>query len=504
MNAGARRVQRVYLVLLLLHTLAASFIWGINTLFLLDAGLTNTQAFAANAFFTAGLVLFEVPTGVVADMRGRRLSYLLGTLTLAVSTLLYLLMWRLSAPFWAWALASALLGLGFTFFSGAVQAWLVDALKAHGYDGALEPVFARGEIVEGVAMLGGSVLGGYVAQATNLGVPYLLRAAALALSFVTAFLLMHDVGFTPKRDGGAVRQARALLRGAIRYGFANRPVRWVMIASAFTDGVSIYGFYAMQPYLLELYGDPKAYGVAGLSAAIVGGAQIAGGLLVSRVSQRRAAAHDVAAGGHGGERSDPRVDRTRAPLPGRSGIARGVGASLCHRDAGPAGLPQRADSVRAASHRAVVRFVDGIGRWRSRAAAPRPGRRRLGLSGILRLRRRDATAGGAVHLAGPTPAVRSLTAVGRQSSGGGASAWRGWPGLRRGRDADIFTHKDERLCETRPSRSTTRCSRLPTRRGGRFSSDSPVARRASPTWRSRSRSRSTPCRNISVCSSGPA
>jgi len=48
-----RRVQRVYLTLLLLHTLAASFIRGINTLFLLDAGLGNAQAFAANAFFTA-------------------------------------------------------------------------------------------------------------------------------------------------------------------------------------------------------------------------------------------------------------------------------------------------------------------------------------------------------------------------------------------------------------------------------------------------------------------
>ena len=72
MNAASSRVQRIYLILLLLHTLAASFIWGINTLFLLDAGLSNTQAFAANAFFTAGLVLFEVPTGVIADMRGRR------------------------------------------------------------------------------------------------------------------------------------------------------------------------------------------------------------------------------------------------------------------------------------------------------------------------------------------------------------------------------------------------------------------------------------------------
>ncbi len=133
MNPESRRIQKTYLVLLALQTLAASFIWGINTLFLLDAGLNNTQAFAANAFFTAGMVLFEVPTGVIADTRGRRTSYLLGTFTLALSTLLYLLMWRVSAPFWAWALASALLGLGFTFFSGAFEAWLVDALTSSGY-----------------------------------------------------------------------------------------------------------------------------------------------------------------------------------------------------------------------------------------------------------------------------------------------------------------------------------------------------------------------------------
>ena len=70
--ATAGGVQHVYLILLLLHTLAASFIWGINTLFLLDAGLSNAQAFGANAFFTAGMMVFEVPTGVVADTGGRR------------------------------------------------------------------------------------------------------------------------------------------------------------------------------------------------------------------------------------------------------------------------------------------------------------------------------------------------------------------------------------------------------------------------------------------------
>src|SRR4051795_9084530 len=114
-----RSVQRTYLLLLFGNTLAASFIWGINTIFLLDAGLSNLEAFAANAFFTAGMVLFEVPTGVIADTWGRRASFLLGTVTLSASTVLYYLMWQFSVPFWGWAIVSILLRLGFTFFSGA-------------------------------------------------------------------------------------------------------------------------------------------------------------------------------------------------------------------------------------------------------------------------------------------------------------------------------------------------------------------------------------------------
>jgi MFS family permease len=278
-------IQRVYMSLLLLHTLAASLIWGINTLFLLDAGLSNGQAFAANAFFTAGLVVFEVPTGVIADVRGRRFSYLLGTLTLTLATVLYLWMWRIHAGFWLWAVASALLGLGFTFFSGAVEAWLVDAVKATGFRGQLESVFARGEIVEGAAMLAGSVVGGYLAQETNLGVPYVARAIVLGLTFLVALVLMHDVGFTPNRGGGMVQEITRVLRGALLYGLRNPPVRPVMLANIFTDGVSIYAFYAMQPYLLQLYGDPHAYGIAGLAAALVGGAQIAGGVLVPHLGR---------------------------------------------------------------------------------------------------------------------------------------------------------------------------------------------------------------------------
>jgi MFS family permease len=283
MNAAARKIQRIYLTLTLGNTVAASFIWGINTLFLLDAGLSNFEAFAANAFFTAGMVVFEVPTGVVADGWGRRVSFLLGTLTLAVSTYLYFLLWQLSAPFLWWAVVSVMLGLGFTFFSGAVEAWLVDALRFSGYEGGLEAVLGRGVMVSGVAMLAGSVAGGVIAQATNLGVPFLFRVGVLAAMFIVAFWLMHDVGFTPERSSHPLRATRAVLSASVKNGLKNPPVRYVMLAAPFSAGVGIYVFYALQPYLLELFGDPRAYSIAGLAAAIVAGAEVVGGWLAPRI-----------------------------------------------------------------------------------------------------------------------------------------------------------------------------------------------------------------------------
>ena len=279
MNKAARRIVRTYVSLTLLSTFASSFIWGINTLFLLDAGLTITEAFTANAFFTAGQVLFELPTGVVADTRGRRTSFLLGTATLFITTWAYLWLWYAKGPFWAWAAVSVFLGLGFTFYSGATEAWLVDGLKHAGFREELDTVFAKGSIASGIAMLTGTVAGGLVAQFTNLGVPYVMRIVALGLTFFIALLLMHDRGFKPKARTSFFNEVGDVVSESVEFGLRNRPIRWMMLSSIFSGGVAIYAFYAMQPYLLELYGGSN-YTIAGAAAAVVAGAQIVGGLLV--------------------------------------------------------------------------------------------------------------------------------------------------------------------------------------------------------------------------------
>jgi MFS family permease len=276
------RVQRTYLILILLQTLAASLIWGINTLFLLDAGLSITEAFVANAAFTAGMVIFEVPTGVIADTFGRRTSFILGAATLLVTTAAYLGLWYVQAGIGWWILVSALIGLGFTFFSGATEAWLVDALQATGYKGPIETVFGRGQAVAGAATLVGTIGGGFLGQ-INLGLPYIARSVLLLAVIGAAWAWMHDLGYEPTKGVAVGEQVRKILRSSVTHGLKNPPVRMFMLAAPFASGVGIWIFYAFQPYLLELFGDPNATYLAGIAAAVFAVAQMIGGSSVKMV-----------------------------------------------------------------------------------------------------------------------------------------------------------------------------------------------------------------------------
>lgn len=276
------RIQRTYLTLILLQTLAASLIWGVNTLFLLDAGLSLTEAFIANAAFTAGMVIFEVPTGVVADAAGRRTSFIIGAVTLLLTTAAYLGLWYVEAHVIWWVTVSALLGLGFTFFSGATEAWLIDALAATGFDGAVDTVFGRGQTMTGTAMLIGTIAGGFLAQ-VSLAVPYVARSVLLLAVIVTAYVEMHDIGYTPVKGASIREEVSTIMRASLKHGFGNPPVRMFMLAAPFGMGIGVWVFYAFQPYLLELFGDPDAVYLSGMAAALFAVAQMIGGASVNWV-----------------------------------------------------------------------------------------------------------------------------------------------------------------------------------------------------------------------------
>ena len=209
-------------------------------------------------------------------------------------------------------------------------------------------------------MLAGSVAGGFIAQQASLGVPFVLRALVLLVMFVVAFRLMHDIGFTPERGGRPLAEMRKIASASIEYGWRVPAVKWLMVESLFTGGVGIYAFYALQPYLLELYGDPQAYQIAGLVAAIVAGAQILGGLAAPRIRRlfhRRTSAL-IAIGG--AQRGHARPDRRHRELLGRDRADRRLGSAVRRLDADPPDLSQRPDPVAAAGDDPLLRLADGL------------------------------------------------------------------------------------------------------------------------------------------------
>jgi MFS family permease len=281
-----RSVIGFYLSSTALFTLAASIIWGVNTLFLMGAGLNIFQVMLVNATFTGGQLVFEVPTGVIADTIGRKASFLLCIATLVVATVLYVLTYQMHWGIWAFIGASVLIGLGFTFQTGAVDAWLVDALDHIGYDLPKERVFAWNGMCAAAAMIVGTTLGGVLGQ-IGLAWPYYVRAGVLAVTFVLVAIMMRDVGFTPRplRLSTFGEETRKIATEGVSYGWKHPVIRPMMFVSLVSGLFFIFGFYSWQRYFLDLLGKEYIW-VDGLVAAGFSLAGIIGNALVKRVMAR--------------------------------------------------------------------------------------------------------------------------------------------------------------------------------------------------------------------------
>jgi len=266
----ADKIIKTYLWITGLFTLSASLIWGINTLFLLSAGLNIFQVFLINAIFTFSMALFEIPTGVIADTVGRRISFLLSTFVLFLGTMGYVYAAELTKNLNLFIGMSIVLGVAFTFYSGAVEAWLVDALNHVGYNKDLEHVFSKGAGISSMAMLVGTLSGGFLGS-LHLSIPYLVRAFTIVSAFTVAFFFMKDIGYDKKPLNAQtyIPTMQNIWNKSIEFGIKQSSIRKLMTINMFFSSFMMWGWYAWQPYFLELYGNSDAVWIAGIISALI-------------------------------------------------------------------------------------------------------------------------------------------------------------------------------------------------------------------------------------------
>lgn len=134
------------------------------------------------------VLLFETPTGVVADLQSRRRSLVIAQVVMAIA-----FFWSvISHNFWVILPAQALFGIGWTFRSGADVAWVTDELKGRGLAGEDEIDLILLErhqlgIASGIVFVGLAALFGTIFSVrlviVGCGVAFLLIGAVIGFFF---------------------------------------------------------------------------------------------------------------------------------------------------------------------------------------------------------------------------------------------------------------------------------------------------------------------------------
>lgn len=157
------------------------------------AGLTPVQLILVGTALEISAFIFEVPTGIVADVYSRKLSIIIGYILMGLGFLVE----GLFPSFLPILLAQVIWGLGYTFTSGATQAWISDEI---GEDDA-NKLFLRATQVGLFASLIGMGLAVLVG-ANNVALPIQVGAIGVILIGITLAVIMPETGFqpTPRED----------------------------------------------------------------------------------------------------------------------------------------------------------------------------------------------------------------------------------------------------------------------------------------------------------------
>lgn len=241
------------------------------------AGLSGMQLVLVGTTLEVVILLFEVPTGIVADAYSRRLSIIIGFFLMGIGFLV-----EGSFPFFSMILLTQVLwGIGYTFTSGATQAWLSDEIGEENANRA----FLRGNQFDLVGALIGMLIAiplGNIA----VNIPLLAGGSAVVGIAVLLMLFMPENGFKPTRPED--RNSFQHMGDIFKKGFStvrSRPVLLSVLGIGFIYGLYSEGWDRLWvKYLVDNFTLPSVFG---MNEVAFFGLLRAGGMVLSILVARQ-------------------------------------------------------------------------------------------------------------------------------------------------------------------------------------------------------------------------
>jgi MFS transporter, DHA3 family, tetracycline resistance protein len=243
-----------------------------------EATLGPLQLVLAGTALEGAVLLAEIPTGVVADLKSRRLSIITGLVVTGVGIMVI----GAHPSFLFIAGGQAIWGVGWTFMSGAQQAWLSDEI---GEDAAAPVFLSSAQVNQGVRLL--AIPFGVAVALIDIQLPYIVAGGVFLLSAPALALVMQEHGFKPAPRGERTTWHSAF--DTAKRGFRTvhrQPRLWIILAVGVLFGMSSEAFDRLNSLqFIDTIGLPATFDEVtwfGIFMAV----SLAGGLLSTTLAHR--------------------------------------------------------------------------------------------------------------------------------------------------------------------------------------------------------------------------
>lgn len=272
----ANKTIRLFLALTFVRNLGHAFTAATYVTFLLTHHLSLLEINVVNFFFFATMFLTEIPTGAIADVYGRKVSYLLACLLMGSGLVLY----GFSNSFWWFVAAEIVIGIGATFETGAFRAWCVDQVNHHGNAPKTTQIFKTADQVKQASLIFGGLAGAIIAERTNLGAPWFFAAASALTSGLMAFVWMREDYRTNEKGAERNGIVRTILASA-QFARESKTFRFLALMSVVQLVVLQAPNMFWQPFFKSAVPGQSGLGLlfVAMALALMLGAQLAEPLL---------------------------------------------------------------------------------------------------------------------------------------------------------------------------------------------------------------------------------
>ncbi|MDP4090552.1 MAG: MFS transporter [Bacillota bacterium] len=236
-------------------TFAELLILGpVMTLFLIAKGCSFTEIMLLQSISAITQVLFEVPTGAVADKQGRKVSILLSSAIWAISLFIYII----GKTFIVFAAAETIFSLGASLKSGADSALIYDSLVSVKKEGEYQKVEGKARSYALYAQAIGSVLSGFIYE-VNIYLPMAVSIIFMIVTFIIT-LFFYEPPYQKETQHEGVNYYRQISDSS-RYIFKHEKLKAVVLFCTVFFIFYRAGFWYYQPYMEAVNIPVKYFGI---------------------------------------------------------------------------------------------------------------------------------------------------------------------------------------------------------------------------------------------------